>query len=241
LCKIESCKNLFEKGKLVEKFKIRYLDFNINERYLHVDKSYLLFLYTTRIKWYSTAFWCFQSTKYVYIKSTTVYVPLSELGLSQVPTPISPASVPLPPEPGGGGDTRLRVKGWGSPNSDDLRKSLALCLLCVSEYWGCLSVSLLACLHTVHSWELADWVMRAEGRAWHLNYPPPPQFFLGGGGRFGVRGRGDHAPTPTFMFWKLYVLELLHCVQLRFVTLRHGTFRLCCFTLCSNIVCTAGN
>jgi hypothetical protein len=31
------------------------------------------------------------------------------------------------------------------------------------------------------------------------------------------------------------VLELLHCVQLRFVTLRHVTFTLCCFTLCSNI------
>jgi hypothetical protein len=40
-------------------------------------------------------------TKYVYIKSTTVYVPSSELGLSRP-----------------------------SPNSDDWRKSLALCLLC---------------------------------------------------------------------------------------------------------------
>jgi hypothetical protein len=25
------------------------------------------------------------------------------------------------------------VRGWGSPNSDDLRKSLALCLLCDTE------------------------------------------------------------------------------------------------------------
>ncbi len=31
---------------------------------------------------------------------------------------------------GGGWHTRLRVRGWGSSNSDDLRKSLALCLLC---------------------------------------------------------------------------------------------------------------
>ncbi len=38
-----------------------------------------------------------------------------------------------------------------------------------------------------------------------------------------------------FMFWKIYVLELLSCVQLRFVTFRHVTFTLCCFTLCSNI------
>ncbi len=34
------------------------------------------------------------------------------------------------PRTGRGGHTRLRVRGWGSPNSDDSRKSLALCLLC---------------------------------------------------------------------------------------------------------------
>jgi hypothetical protein len=51
------------------------------------------------------------------------------VGIGTLPTPLSPASVPLPPEPGGG-HTRLRVRGWGSPNSDDWRKSLALCLLC---------------------------------------------------------------------------------------------------------------
>ncbi len=38
-----------------------------------------------------------------------------------------------------------------------------------------------------------------------------------------------------FTFWKLYVLELLRCVQLHFVTLRHVTFTLFCFMLCSNI------
>ncbi len=47
------------------------------------------------------------------------------------PPPLSPASVPLPLEPKrGGGHTRLRVRGWGSPNADDWRNSLALCLLC---------------------------------------------------------------------------------------------------------------
>ncbi len=45
----------------------------------------------------------------------------------------------------------------------------------------------------------------------------------------------DAERSVTFMFWQLYVLELLHCVQLRFVALRHVTFTLCCFTLCSNI------
>ncbi len=42
----------------------------------------------------------------------------------------------------------------------------------------------------------------------------------------------------AFMFWKLYVLELLRCVQLCFVTLRHVRFTLCCFTICSNITRT---
>jgi hypothetical protein len=39
------------------------------------------------------------------------------------------------PSPGTkGGHTRLRVRGWGSPKSDDWRNSLALCLLCGSEH-----------------------------------------------------------------------------------------------------------
>ena len=41
-------------------------------------------------------------------------------------------------------------------------------------------------------------------------------------------------------FWKHYILELLRCVQLHFVTLHHVTFTLCCFTLCSNIKKTQG-
>jgi hypothetical protein len=48
------------------------------------------------------------------------------VGIGTLPNPLSPASVPLPPEPGGVGLTRLRLRGWGSPNSDDWRKSLAL-------------------------------------------------------------------------------------------------------------------
>ncbi len=44
------------------------------------------------------------------------------------PTPASECA--LPPGPKGGAHTRLRVRGWGSPNSNDWRKSLALCLLC---------------------------------------------------------------------------------------------------------------
>ncbi len=47
-----------------------------------------------------------------------------------------------PLKPKGGGHTCLRVRDWGSPSSDDLRKSLALCLLC-GALWipGLLSTS----------------------------------------------------------------------------------------------------
>jgi hypothetical protein len=55
---------------------------------------------------------------------------MSLVGIGTLPTPLSPASVPLPPETGVGGHTRPRARGWGSPNSDDWRKGLALFLLC---------------------------------------------------------------------------------------------------------------
>jgi hypothetical protein len=46
--------------------------------------------------------------------------PLVRIGT--LPSPLSPASVPLPPEPKGR-HTHLRVRSWGSPNSDDWRKA----------------------------------------------------------------------------------------------------------------------
>ncbi len=56
---------------------------------------------------------------------TTVYVPSSELGLP----PLSRKQVCPTPRNQGRRHTLLRVRGWGSPNSDDLRKSFALCIL----------------------------------------------------------------------------------------------------------------
>jgi hypothetical protein len=56
------------------------------------------------------------------------------VGIGTAPPPLPQASVyPPSPEPKGG-HARLRVGGggWGSSNSDDWRKSLALCLL-----YGC--------------------------------------------------------------------------------------------------------
>jgi hypothetical protein len=40
------------------------------------------------------------------------------VGIGNLPPPLSPASVPLPRNQGGGG-TRVRVRGWGSPNSNE--------------------------------------------------------------------------------------------------------------------------
>jgi hypothetical protein len=50
------------------------------------------------------------------------------------PTPLAASECALPPGQKGGGHTRLRLKGWGSPNSDDWRKSVALYLLCACNY-----------------------------------------------------------------------------------------------------------
>ncbi len=55
----------------------------------------------------------FYYPKYVYIKSTTVYTPSSELGLYQ---PLSRQRVCPSPQSRGRRHTRLRVRGWGSPN-----------------------------------------------------------------------------------------------------------------------------
>jgi hypothetical protein len=63
-----------------------------------------------------------EGTKYV------EYVPSPELGLSH---PFSRQRVcPSPRNQRGAGHTCLRVRGWWSPNSDDWRKCLELCLLC---------------------------------------------------------------------------------------------------------------
>jgi hypothetical protein len=66
------------------------------------------------------------ATKYIY---TTVPVPSSELGpLLLLPLPQANQRVE------GYLHTRLRVRGWGSPSSDDWRKGSALCLLCDASY-----------------------------------------------------------------------------------------------------------
>jgi hypothetical protein len=70
--------------------------------------------------------------KYVYIKNTTVYVPSSELVLSQ-PTPLSPANVPLPPERGGAHS--FAGEGLGESQLRRLEKKLSILpTLCVNVF-----------------------------------------------------------------------------------------------------------
>jgi hypothetical protein len=52
------------------------------------------------------------------------------------------------------GYTRLRVRGWGGPNSDDWRKSLVLCLLCV--------LSILCRVLTAHLFYHKKWSKMTE-------------------------------------------------------------------------------
>ncbi len=74
---------------------------------------------------------------------------MSLVGIGTPPPPLSPASVPLDPNKRGKGTpaTRLRARGWGSPNSDDWRKSLALRLLCVFNDSNCSKKTLYLAFH----------------------------------------------------------------------------------------------
>jgi hypothetical protein len=60
---------------------------------------------------------CVYPTKYVHIKSTTVYAP--RRNWDSPPTHHPQASVPPPPCFWGEGNTRWRERGWASPNSDE--------------------------------------------------------------------------------------------------------------------------
>ncbi len=81
-----------------------------------------------------------------YIWSTTVYVPhwYPLAGIGTLPPPLSPAIAILPPgTKGGGRHTRLRVRGWESPDSDDWRKGLALYILCgLNKVMWCTNVNI---------------------------------------------------------------------------------------------------
>jgi hypothetical protein len=68
-------------------------------------------------------------------------------------TSLSPASVPLPPEPKGEG-----TLACGNPNSDDWRKNLVLCLLCDPTTLG------LPALH-VFAYDLSPCVFRVTACA----------------------------------------------------------------------------
>ncbi len=92
------------------------------------------------------------------------------VGIGTPPTPLPHESVPSPSDQRVGGHTRLRLRGWGSPNSDDWRKSLALCLLC-GRY---------------SHWSL-EWVRGSQWRGWRGRLRPPAA---------GSPGRAPPTPLP---------------------------------------------
>ncbi len=113
-----------------------------------------------------------------------MYVPSSELGNWDSPNPSLASECTPPPAPvaKGWGHTRLRVRGWGSPNSDDWRKSLALCLFCVwgvlTEqqillYWGKVEHVLATTL--AHIWFSRDmWNSKVSLSSFFLLFQPAP-------------------------------------------------------------------
>ncbi len=65
---------------------------------------------------------------------SVMYVHSSEWNWASPNPSLASECAPPPGTKGwGGGHTRVRVRGWGSPNSNDWRKGLALCLLCASQ------------------------------------------------------------------------------------------------------------
>ncbi len=84
------------------------------------------------------------------------------VGIGTLPTPFSPASVPLPPETGGRGHTSLRVWGWGETQ---FRRGAYTVVLFICTYFVELDLQSLFGLH-VHSF--THWLKRT----------PPPAFGL---------------------------------------------------------------
>jgi hypothetical protein len=108
-----------------------------------------------------------------------VYVPSLELGLSHP----SLASKCAPPQ-NQGGHTLLRVRGWGSPNSEDLRKSFALCIL-----WLALSS------------QPGEWGGGEVGHAWFV-----PWWKLGGA----VRNGRCYSVVVSDCWYTIYILYTKH-------------------------------
>jgi hypothetical protein len=84
------------------------------------------------------------------------------VGIGTLPTPFSPASVPLPPETGGRGHTSLRVGGWGE---SQFRR-------------GAYTVVLFICTYFVHWPHPIIRSMRAVGRIFMLQKRRKRPFFL---------------------------------------------------------------
>ncbi len=106
----------FEKGKFYSRNRNIFRKSEIFDKWKFLLCFLILILYTTN---------------YLYIQSTTVYVPSAELGL---PQPLSRKRVcPPPPRIKGWG---ILSRGWGCLGESQFqrhwKKGLALCLLCAT-------------------------------------------------------------------------------------------------------------
>jgi hypothetical protein len=94
--------------------------------------NYMNFMYFFNVSYWTAlferlVFSCKVQYLSTYIEHHSV-CPLSELG---PPNPSPPSECGPPRTKGwGGGHNRLRLRGWRSPNSDDWRNCITLCLLC---------------------------------------------------------------------------------------------------------------
>jgi hypothetical protein len=103
-------------------------------------------------------FWSRQSTKYVHIKSTTVYAPRRNW---DSPNPFLASECSPPPETGGRGHTSLRVGGWGE---SQFRRGAYTVVLFICTYF--VRQSLVPC--TTYTYAYLNWTSSSyKGGGWN--------------------------------------------------------------------------
>ncbi len=106
-----------------------------------------------------------------------MYFPSSELGLSQPLAPVSPASVPLPPDPGGGGHSPAG-EGLGESQFRRLEKKLSILATLCKEVIRNINFSgvdpyartctLYTCSIAIHTHYRREIIVRGQSYGWRL-------------------------------------------------------------------------
>jgi len=93
------------------------------------------------------------------------------VGIGTLPTPFSPASVPLPPETGGRGPTSLRVGGWGE---SQFRRGAYTVVLFICTYF----VSTVSQIHLIYRMHCRFFQYKKGSRRFkHLRNQPLRKIF----------------------------------------------------------------